>query len=665
MTTSRDHGPNASFPLHEAAAAGKVEDVRHLLGAGHDADACDDRGRTPLLCAATAAHAQVAQLLVEAGADVNVAHRDSGKTVLHCALSHGDERLAALLVSRGADVAAVDRNGRTALHDAAQGAAADVVALLLAKGADVHARADDWGETPLHCAAGGVARRIGLRSGIGRSDRRSSGFGRFGILDRDERADERWRLAQVPARRRCVELLLAAGADARAATRHGATALHAAASDRDAWLVERLLAAGADPLARDAADTAPLHQAAAFGDAQTVRLLLAAGADPNAPDGRGFTPLYHAAGNVTEGAARIVDDLVEAGADVRRQPAGADPDRTPLSRAVSAGSLAVVERLVAHGAPVDQLAFGDRPAIHWAAAGDRPDVVRLLVRRGGADVNARSCEPLERSREARGRTPMHEAARHGALPAIAALLELGADVDARDVRGQTPLHWAVREARVDAVAALLAAGADPDARTVAMDYDPQEPGGLTPLHEACRRLRAGAAVPLLLAAGADPNAADDRGNRPLHYWDRDSAALAALVAHGADVNARNAAGAAPLHCSPGDARLLTGAGADPNARDGRGRTALHLCVAWGNIWDTVGELIDCGADPDLPDADGQTPLHLAAAIGRGETIKMLLSKGADRTIRNPEGLTPAEVADGRGHIHIACLIREHPGRAPA
>ena len=45
---------------------------------------------------------------------------------------------------------------------------------------------------------------------------------------------------------------------------------------------------------------------------------------------------------------------------------------------------------------------------------------------------------------------------------VEALLEAGADVNARDVRGCTALHWAARDRRVDPalVEALLAAGAE-------------------------------------------------------------------------------------------------------------------------------------------------------------------------------------------------------------
>ena len=60
------------------------------------------------------------------------------------------------------------------------------------------------------------------------------------------------------------------------------------------------------------------------------------------------------------------------------------------------------------------------------------------------------------------RLPLHQAAGHNNNPAvITALLNAGANPNARDKSGATPLHWAARFNQQPAViAALLDAGAD-------------------------------------------------------------------------------------------------------------------------------------------------------------------------------------------------------------
>lgn len=62
-------------------------------------------------------------------------------------------------------------------------------------------------------------------------------------------------------------------------------------------------------------------------------------------------------------------------------------------------------------------------------------------------------------------TPLHMAAQHQTPVVLAALLEVGAEVDARDAYGGTPLRRAVMADRAENVEFLLSRGADPSAAT--------------------------------------------------------------------------------------------------------------------------------------------------------------------------------------------------------
>ena len=132
-------------PIHDAAEAGKVNEVRRLLAEGVGVNAVSETGITPLHAAAIWGHRDVAELLLSQGADVN-AKDGNGMTPLHFA-ANGDHRmLAELLVRKGAAVNAKARNGWTPLHVAALWGHASVARVLLAHGAEVNARAEDASE---------------------------------------------------------------------------------------------------------------------------------------------------------------------------------------------------------------------------------------------------------------------------------------------------------------------------------------------------------------------------------------------------------------------------------------------------------------------------------------------------------------------------------------
>ncbi len=101
--------------------------------------------------------------------------------------------------------------------------------------------------------------------------------------------------------RAVAQVLLAAGADARARNRRGAEPLHYAADGgpglptwnppSQAAVIECLIGAGADPNATDKSGVAPLHRAIRARCTGAVRALLVAGADPTLKTASGTTPL--------------------------------------------------------------------------------------------------------------------------------------------------------------------------------------------------------------------------------------------------------------------------------------------------------------------------------------------------------------------------------------
>jgi 26S proteasome non-ATPase regulatory subunit 10 len=141
-------------------------------------------------------------------------------------------------------------------------------------------------------------------------------------------------VAAAAGRARTVEILLAAGADAAAATPQGRTALHYAASKADPGVIAALLAGGCDASARDKWGATPLHRAASADRLAAVRALLAGGAKAGSIDARRQTPLHVAAAAGARGPALVLASL--PGADVEAEDAD---EETALSLAAPHGGL--------------------------------------------------------------------------------------------------------------------------------------------------------------------------------------------------------------------------------------------------------------------------------------------------------------------------------------
>jgi ankyrin repeat protein len=122
--------------------------------------------------------------------------------------------------------------------------------------------------------------------------------------------------------------------------------------------------------------------------------------------------------------------------------------------AAALGRDADLERLLARDASLVNTAAPDgHYPLGLAAFFAHPSTVRLLLERG-ADVHAAAQNQMKVQ-------PLHAAVAGRSADAVAALLDAGADPDARQQVGYTPLMGAASAGRADLVDLLLARGADP------------------------------------------------------------------------------------------------------------------------------------------------------------------------------------------------------------
>lgn len=102
-------------PFHVACQYGPREVVALLHQKGARVAARDHYGQTPLLYATIGNNVEVAQYLLDHGADVNVSDSMGGTTPLICAITRDELRLemVQLLLERGADVEKANKSGDT------------------------------------------------------------------------------------------------------------------------------------------------------------------------------------------------------------------------------------------------------------------------------------------------------------------------------------------------------------------------------------------------------------------------------------------------------------------------------------------------------------------------------------------------------------------------
>jgi ankyrin repeat protein len=353
--------------LADAAERGDRVRIDALLGdAGMRAaiDEASGYGMTALLFAVQADDLDLASVLLEAGADPNLANAYA-ITPLWLAATNRNPAMTGLLLEHGADAAFAMPHGETALMAASRSGDVASIGLLLEGGADPNAREEKHGETALMWAAAenhGDAIRALVGGG---ADPDLQGR----LLDL---APMQW--VQIGM----VSTVLPSG---------GWSALMYAARENQRDAVVALAEEGAELDLQDADGTTALGIAIMNRHFDLAAALLDAGADPDVADRTGMTSLYGAVdmvfftsdigrprlpGASTLAATDIVQRALEAGADPNAQLTGPIIGRhhgmgdfslgngaTALMRAAKGGNLELMRILLDAGAdPMIAMANG-------------------------------------------------------------------------------------------------------------------------------------------------------------------------------------------------------------------------------------------------------------------------------------------------------------------
>jgi len=224
----------------------------------------------------------------------------------------------------------------------------------------------------------------------------------------------------------------------------------------------------------------------------------------------------------------------------------------------------------------------------------------------------------------RGATPAFVAAQLGHAKALAALAEVGADLDKATEDDTTPTFIAAQGGHTAALQVLVKAGAD---------LDKARHDGTTPACMAAQDGHAGA-LSILAGAGADLNRATDDGFTPalIAAHEGHSEALRLLAEARADLNKATPSGATPAFMAAQEGhvkalQILVAARADLNRAKANGTTPVHKAAQKGHA-KVLQVLVEAKADPHKVDENGSTPARLAEAGGHDEALGVLKSAAA-------------------------------------
>ncbi|KAL2793672.1 ankyrin repeat-containing domain protein [Aspergillus keveii] len=460
--------------LQAAAHFGCMESAGVLLEAGADVDVADAGSKGSALMAATVReHTELVQLLIQHKANVNLVDESENAYPLQAAAFYGYDEIVDILVAAGADPNLVGGVYGTALQGAAKSGELDISRVLLEAGADPNIVSGRCGTALAAAYTHGYYQVIHLLYEHGASHGLQGG--EFGTALGAAMMGSCQTLV--------ITLLRRHEANPNLLSRKYGSPLQAyICSQRGDDVYETLLDVGADVNVHGGMYGTPLIAAAAYGNEEEATALLDAGAQVNMYGTFYYPTALH--GAIQDGNLSLAQLFVERGANIHFNKSY---HGSPIEYAASQAELRIIRYLLKQGADIKAQSKGRYHNVMQAAAiSGHETTIRYLVKRG-ADIHAKggkygsalvasvlSSDPdtvellLKKGVDVNTRggifgNALQAAAARGSIPLVLLLLRYGADVNAKGGKYGTALQAACAYGDYELVELLIERGADVNA----------------------------------------------------------------------------------------------------------------------------------------------------------------------------------------------------------
>ena len=309
-------------PLHLACSWNHYMAVRLLMENGADANIACDGGWSPLHIAASKGNFNVVRLLIDGGSSIDLL-TETGRTPLRMAVESKHYMIARLLLDHGADVNIPDIDGYTPFHCAASQGCSLTAELLIEKVSNVNLRTKR-GRTPLYIAVKNQHEQL-IKMLLEHKADVSMGYSedteeRIYLVRGTDRGKPAWHYVLVD--KHLLGLFLKKTKGGRVDVADFGTVLGGGwGKDPSAGTIDQILKEKS-AMFEEIPGESLLHVASRNDDTVAIDLLVKHGVwNLNPRDAEGFTPLHIAA---IHGNMQAVEKLVDLGADAGQAEAVAD-----------------------------------------------------------------------------------------------------------------------------------------------------------------------------------------------------------------------------------------------------------------------------------------------------------------------------------------------------